>query len=143
MSEKVLPHVIVGAGLAGLSCAKYLQDAGVSYLLVDENKQVGGRVASQKEQNFTFDMGFQVILNSYPELKKIIDLKKLDMRYFNSGCLIYTPEKMQNLANPILHPSRLLNETLSSFVDIKDKSNVVSLIMKSHFNCESSKAQVP
>jgi hypothetical protein len=138
MAKRDAPYVVVGAGLAGLACAKYLQDSGVNYLLVDENSYVGGRVHSVKENSYTYDSGFQVILNSYPEFKNFIDLKSLDMRYFNSGCLIYTPEKMQNLANPILHPSHLLNETLSTFVDMKDKSNVISLIFKSHFNFEKA-----
>jgi hypothetical protein len=134
--NKSHPYIIVGAGLAGLTCAKYLQEAELNYLLIDENKQVGGRVSSVNEQGCIFDIGFQVILNSYPEFKNFIELKNLEMRYFNSGCMIYTPEKMQNLANPILHPSHLLNETLSSFVDLKDKSNVISLILKSHFGFE-------
>lgn len=132
MKKAKKPYVIIGAGLAGLACARVLADAGRPFLLIDQNEAPGGRVRTVKQDNYQLDVGFQVLLNSYPESSRFFDIEKLNMRYFNSGCFIYTPEKMQMLANPVLHPSQLLQETLSSFVDIKDKAHVISLILKSH-----------
>jgi len=36
--------IIVGAGLAGLSCARRLQTQGADYLLIEASDRVGGRV---------------------------------------------------------------------------------------------------
>ena len=42
MNEDVL---IIGAGLAGLSCSRELEDYGISYLLLEASDTVGGRFA--------------------------------------------------------------------------------------------------
>ena len=38
------PVIIVGAGMAGLSCAVHLQAAGLKVSLIDSSDGVGGRV---------------------------------------------------------------------------------------------------
>ncbi len=47
--------LIIGAGLAGLTCAKVLHDAGRQVLVLEAADQVGGRVrtAVPTTQNFT------------------------------------------------------------------------------------------
>lgn len=130
------PVVILGAGLAGLACAITLQKAGVPYLLLEKSNEVGGRLRStQTPDGFLLDHGFQVLLTSYPELKNFLDLKSLDLQLFNSGALVYTPDKMRLLANPVLHPSHLLSETLSDFISVKDKALILKLIFNIQTNC--------
>ena len=124
--------VIVGAGLAGLACAMTLQKHGCPFLLLEKSEEVGGRLRSSSNDGFLFDHGFQVLLTSYPELKHFVDLDALDLQNFNSGALIYTPEKMRLLANPLVHPNQIFSETLSSFISLKDKSLVVKLILSLH-----------
>jgi 15-cis-phytoene desaturase len=47
MSERqtLRPVVVVGAGLAGLSCAKYLCDAGHTPIVLEARDVLGGKVA--------------------------------------------------------------------------------------------------
>ena len=47
--------VIVGAGLAGLSCAAYLHRAGLSVSVLEASDGVGGRVRSDRVDGFTLD----------------------------------------------------------------------------------------
>ncbi|MEQ1724249.1 MAG: FAD-dependent oxidoreductase, partial [Pseudobdellovibrio sp.] len=129
------PVVILGAGLAGLACALRLHKSGKPYLLLEKSDEVGGRIRTSKtNEGFLLDHGFQVLLTSYPELNFCLNLKKLELQYFNSGALIYTPQKTRLLANPFLHPCHLLNETLSNFVSLKDKALVVKLVLSLHTN---------
>jgi phytoene dehydrogenase-like protein len=44
MNPKTFDVIIVGAGLAGLSCARRLQTQGADYLLIEASDRVGGRV---------------------------------------------------------------------------------------------------
>jgi protoporphyrinogen oxidase len=49
------PHVILGAGLAGLSAAYHAQKKGLPYLLFEKESRPGGLVRSERMDGFTFD----------------------------------------------------------------------------------------
>jgi len=55
------PVVVVGAGLAGLSCAVALHDAGMPVQVYEASDGVGGRVRTDRVDGFTLDRGFQVV----------------------------------------------------------------------------------
>lgn len=59
MPLNVLDVVVVGAGLAGLSCARALADAGRSVSLFDKARGVGGRMATRRGEEANFDHGAQ------------------------------------------------------------------------------------
>lgn len=52
---------VVGAGLAGLACARAVVDAGASCVVVEARDRVGGRTLSQQIGRGTFDLGAQWI----------------------------------------------------------------------------------
>ena len=54
------PIAIVGAGLAGLSCAVALHDEGFAVRVFEAGDGVGGRVRTDKVDGFTLDHGFQL-----------------------------------------------------------------------------------
>ncbi|NDG26874.1 MAG: FAD-dependent oxidoreductase, partial [Proteobacteria bacterium] len=107
------PVVILGAGLAGLACAKSLSEQGKTILVLEAKPKVGGRVSSfRTEKGFLVDEGFQVLLSSYPELKTTVSLDSLHLESFNSGALIFNGERLDLLANPFRHPQKVFR-TLS------------------------------
>ena len=59
--------VIVGAGLAGLVCAKCLAERGVQdFVVLEAQSAPGGRVRScRTPEGFVLDRGFQVLLDFY------------------------------------------------------------------------------
>ena len=63
-------YLVIGAGLAGLSAALTLQEAGVEVTLLDSSDRTGGRVASDLIDGFILDRGFQLINMNYPEIKR-------------------------------------------------------------------------
>ena len=70
--------VVVGAGLAGLTCAIYLQRRGASVTVLESSDRVGGRVKTDLVNGFLFDHGFQVINPSYSEIKRLNALSDLE-----------------------------------------------------------------
>ena len=48
---------VVGAGLAGLTCARGLADAGHSVVVFDKGRGLGGRMASRRKDGWRFDHG--------------------------------------------------------------------------------------
>src|SRR6202161_1979354 len=59
--------LIIGAGLAGFSCAKRLTEADITFQIVEASDGIGGRVRTDEVDGFLLDRGFQVLLTAYPE----------------------------------------------------------------------------
>ena len=64
-------YVVIGAGLAGLSAALTLQEAGHPVTVIDGADRAGGRIATDVIDGFTLDRGFQLINLNYPEVKRL------------------------------------------------------------------------
>ncbi len=92
--------VIVGAGLAGLCCARTLHAAGVSFQLLEASDGVGGRVRTDVVDGFQLDRGFQVFLESYPEAQRVLDYAALDLKPFEPGALIWFGGRMHRFIDP-------------------------------------------
>lgn len=63
---------IAGAGLAGLSCAKYLADAGYTPLVLERRDVLGGKVAAWKdEEGDWYETGLHVFFGAYPNMLQL------------------------------------------------------------------------
>ena len=81
MSDSALPVVVVGAGLAGLSAAQSLIEAGIEVRVLEASTTIGGRVQTDEINGYRFDRGFQLINARYPEVEALNIVEKLDFRY--------------------------------------------------------------
>jgi protoporphyrinogen oxidase len=131
---KKVDCIIIGAGLSGLAAALTLSRNDKTFVLIDKNPQVGGRVKSTHlGQQFILDHGFQIILSSYPELKKFIQIEELTLKKFNSGALIYNGTGLDTLGHLFLHPSILFSQIFSKLITFKDKYLTLKLVFVSLF----------
>jgi len=73
--------VVIGAGLAGITATRVLQDGGAEVTLLESSDRVGGRMATDIVDGFRCDRGFQVINPTYPEIIKSGLFPTLDFRY--------------------------------------------------------------
>ncbi len=119
-----IPHVpvlIVGAGLAGLACAKTLQDHGIPFLIVEADGAVGGRVQSDVHHGFTFDRGFQALNTAYEEARHFLDFKALNLKPFYAGAVIRYNDRFHQVGDPFRDPLQLLTGLFSPIGTVKDK----------------------
>jgi hypothetical protein len=70
--------VVVGAGLAGLTCADRLLRAGLDVHVLEAAHVVEGRVHTDRVDGFLVDRGFRVPNTAYPEARRVLDLPGLD-----------------------------------------------------------------
>ncbi len=61
---------VIGAGIAGLTCAYELQKAGHEVTVYEKGSQVGGRMSSRSTNNYIFDLGADHLCEWYFEMKK-------------------------------------------------------------------------
>ncbi|MHA7221323.1 flavin monoamine oxidase family protein [Arthrobacter sp. RHLT1-20] len=105
--------LVVGAGLAGLQCARELEAAGREVLVWDASDDVGGRIRTDRIDGFLVDRGFQVLNPAYPAVRRWVDVEALALQAFGSGVRVRREDSLAVLAHPLREP-RLILQTLRS-----------------------------
>ncbi len=119
--------IVIGAGLAGLSCAKRLVEYGLSVSLLEAEDAPGGRVRTDIEEGFLLDRGFQVLLTAYPEAQRQLDLDALRLRRFQPGALVHQGGRFHRFADPFRAPLAALPLFFDPIVTLGDKLRVAAL----------------
>ncbi|MFJ3877052.1 NAD(P)/FAD-dependent oxidoreductase [Streptomyces sp. NPDC090077] len=104
--------LVVGAGVAGLACARDLVAAGLSVRVLEAGDAVGGRMRTDRLQGFVVDRGFQVFNSAYPQVRRRFELRELRLRPFTPGFLVHTPAGRLGFVDPVRRP-RTIPELLS------------------------------
>ena len=113
--------IIIGAGLAGLSCARILQKHRINYLLLDGAEKVGGRIRTDIVDGFQLDRGFQVLQTAYPDAKEILSYPELKLKSFFPGAMIRYQDKFHRLADPFRDLYTAAKGLFSPIGTLKDK----------------------
>jgi 15-cis-phytoene desaturase len=65
---------IAGAGLAGLSCAKYLADAGFTPIVLERRDVLGGKIAAWKDEDGDwYETGLHIFFGAYPNMLQLFE----------------------------------------------------------------------
>ncbi|MFE0677342.1 NAD(P)/FAD-dependent oxidoreductase [Streptomyces sp. NPDC058867] len=99
--------LVVGAGVAGLACARDLLDAGVGVRVLEASDDVGGRMRADRVDGFVVDRGFQVFNTSYPQVRRRMVLRDLRLRPFTPGVLVHDPSGRLRFSDPTRRPGTL------------------------------------
>ncbi len=118
---------IIGGGISGLTCAKYLHDNGSSFVLLESSDAFGGRVRTDKVEGFLLDRGFQILLTNYPEAKKVLNYDDLNLKTFESGALIRKAGGFMKMDNPFKNKRAYLTMAFSSVGTLQDKLKIWKL----------------
>ncbi|MFM8828412.1 MAG: FAD-dependent oxidoreductase [Actinomycetota bacterium] len=84
--------VIVGGGLAGLSTALRLCEAGWPALVLEAEAQGGGRARTLQVGGEPVDRGFQSLFTAYPATSRMLDdigITKRDLVAFDRGAVVH------------------------------------------------------
>ena len=73
MSDETLDTIVIGAGLAGLTAARRLRDAGKRVLVLEARDRVGGRTQSVELAGDTVDLGGQWIGPTQDHVRALAD----------------------------------------------------------------------
>ncbi len=122
--------VIIGAGLAGLACARRLIEVGKSFVVLEASDGVGGRVRTDVVDGYRLDRGFQILLMAYPEAKRHFDYPALRLKSFTRGALIRYCGKFHRIVDPRRDPIRAIGTLVGSIGTLGDKWKLLELETK-------------
>lgn len=116
--------------MAGLACATWLHRAGRPVLVLEAADAVGGRVRTDvTPDGFRLDRGFQILLTSYPEARRMFDYGALKLKSFRSGAVIRLPDGQETtLENPLHAPLMAFAALASPIGTVKDKLLIGKLV---------------
>lgn len=98
MAEKKYHTIVVGGGMAGLTCAAYLAKEGHSVLIIEKNKECGGLVNSFSRDGFQFEAGVRALENAgiiFPMLKEL----SIELDFVKSHVSVGVEDDILNVEN--------------------------------------------
>ena len=109
-------YVVIGAGLAGLSAALTLQEAGRDVTVLDSSDRAGGRIASDLIEGFILDRGFQLVNLNYPEIKRWGIGSELDFRVAPRSVRVAYDGSQVSLGDPRNSPLSIFSNKSGSLI---------------------------
>ena len=122
--------IIVGAGLAGLSCARRLMEDNIPVLVLDANQRIGGRLKTDYLDGFILNHGFQVLQTAYPEALRILDYDQLALKPFWPGAIVRANGKFHRIADPARRPQDLWSTLTAPIGTMGDRLKILRLAQK-------------
>jgi phytoene dehydrogenase-like protein len=120
--------IVVGAGVAGLACARRLLAGGRAALVLERSDAIGGRVRTDFVDGFLLDHGFQVLPVAYPEAKAALDFDRLDLGAFARGAIVRCEGRFRRLTDPRHSPVQGLRSLAGGVVGVRDGAAVLRLL---------------
>ena len=122
--------VIIGAGMAGLSCACELTSRNVPFHIYESADEAGGRVRTEVHaEGYLIDRGFQVVLEAYPAFEGLIDINAIEPNRFNRGASIWDGNKITRIQTPTLEPDSLKSLFSNRSGSVSDKRKLAKVAL--------------
>ncbi|WP_380167910.1 FAD-dependent oxidoreductase [Jannaschia sp. R86511] len=125
--------VVVGAGLAGLACARGLMGSGLDVVVLEADDGVGGRVRTDDVDGVLVDRGFQLLNPTYPVLPWFVDVDALRLQALGAGVVVArgdAPTTRTLLADPLRRPDALPGILRSGLLDAGDLLGLLRLVTR-------------
>lgn len=120
--------IVVGAGAAGLACARTLVAGGLDPIVLERDGTPGGRLRTDELDGFLLDHGFHVLPRAYPEARRLLDFDRLDLHDFARGAIVRSGGRFHRVTDPRESPLRSLRTLVGGVVTVRDVPALLRLL---------------
>ncbi|MFE8697395.1 flavin monoamine oxidase family protein [Cytobacillus sp. FJAT-53684] len=133
--------IIIGAGLAGLSAAKVLNEKGVNFKIIEAASRAGGKVLSSERMDRYFELGAQFVNEDMTEMTGLIkaagmEIKRTDITENSVEIDEITKKAVDRFLNDIQKElnaeMKAKDERLSNLYEKRIKDNHLIKIIRSY-----------
>ena len=135
--------VVVGAGLAGLSCARHLINRNVSLVVLEADDRIGGRLKTDLLDGFLLNHGFQVLQTAYPEARRQLDYHRLDLKPFAPGAIIRVNGRFHRVSDPRRRPRDIWSSLTAPIGTLADRLRMIRIASSARRGSVSSLFRSP
>jgi phytoene dehydrogenase-like protein len=135
--------VVVGAGLAGLSCARHLMNRSVSFIILEADDRIGGRLKTDVLDGFLLNHGFQVLQTAYPEARRQLDYHRLELKPFAPGAIIRVAGKFMRVSDPRRRPRDIWSSLTAPVGTFADRLRMIRMASSANRGSVSSLFRSP
>ncbi len=135
--------VVVGAGLAGLSCARHLMNRSVSFIILEADDRIGGRLKTDVLDGFLLNHGFQVLQTAYPEARRQLDYHRLELKPFAPGAIIRAAGKFKRVSDPRRRPRDIWSSLTAPVGTFADRLRMIRMASSARRGSVSNLFQSP
>ncbi|WP_458125956.1 hydroxysqualene dehydroxylase [Paenibacillus sp. Z3-2] len=138
--------IVIGAGLAGLSCAFELVEQGKSVLVLEAAPYVGGRTGNWNERGMEVESGFHKFIGYYKALPDLLERAGIDpdgMLVWETTMEVRHPDADEHgeFGLDVIHaPLKTLSGVLgnNNFITPADKASLIPFLAAGFKECVSS-----
>jgi phytoene dehydrogenase-like protein len=125
-----LDVIIVGAGLAGLTCARRLMESGIPFVVLEADDRIGGRLKTDEVEGFLLNHGFQVLQTAYPEVHRWLELDRLGLKFFAPGAIVRVAKEIYPVSDPLRRPQDFWSTATAPIGSLVDRLRIIRLARK-------------
>ena len=131
------PVVVVGAGIAGVACARELRAAGVEVRVVDRGRRFGGRLASRRLDGRPVDLGASYLTVSDDDFRVVVDdwvSREVAFAWTDTFAVLDADQEPTTKSGPVRYGAagglRSLVEDLAATGDVEVEQGEVGLVAR-------------
>jgi phytoene dehydrogenase-like protein len=97
----------------------------VSFVVLEADKRIGGRLKTDIYEGFLLNHGFQVLQTSYPEARRWLDYNRLKLKSFAPGVIIRVNGKYHCISDPMRRSQDFWSTRYTGRLALKDLDTTV------------------
>ena len=122
--------VVVGGGIAGLSVAARLCQAGLEVLVLESSGRLGGRAADERTDGYTIGDGAHLMHTSWPLLRSCAPPGRLGLRGFAPGVQIHSAGQRMRVGAGASRPQQSVSTLRVPFGNPVDRMRLTTLMYR-------------